>query len=196
MPMLLKSEDGPEFELAIIEDRFDDPQDGFGDAGWLTLAFRVATEDETWEETAPCMNTFEIKHLAEWMEGVLGRQPDLGSIELLEPELSFEVVEEKPEEVTLRVGFHLADRPREFEVDAPTDEADHVDLRVQREVLRAAVNELESDIELLELSGKDDLTGAEEPGMVRPPDDDLDMIDQIEDTPPGAGAGEDNAGNR
>lgn len=196
MPLLLKSEDGPEFELALIEDRVDDPQDGFGDAGWLTLSFRVATEDEAWEETAPCMNTFEVKNLAEWMEGVLGRRPDIGSIELLEPELSFEVVDENAEEVTLRVGFHLEDRPEEFRLDAPTDEADHLDLRLQREVLRAALNEFAGDIERLDLSGKDDLQGEEDLGMVRPPDEDLELLDRLDETPPGAGAGEDNAGNR
>ena len=75
MPMLLKSEDGPEFELAIIEDRFDDPQDGFGDAGWLTLAFRVATEDEAlWVICAVTQfyreDAWYLERIYKWMDRI------------------------------------------------------------------------------------------------------------------------------
>lgn len=198
MPMLLKSEDGPEFELALIEDRMvEDTQDGFGDPGFLTLSFRVATEDEEWEETSPCLNTFELSNLVEWVEAVLGRRPDVGELELLEPELRFSVVEDTGDDLTLRVDFHLPDRPEIFEVDAPTDEADHVDIHLSREQLQSAVNEFKEDIEKIRLTGKDDLSGDEDLGMVRPPDEDLDLIDRIDNAPPpGAGAGEDNAGNR
>lgn len=192
MTMLLKSQDGSEFELGLIEDRLPDIQDGIGDATALTVTFRVASADESWEETSPCLNTFEFANLAEWLEAVAEPpserdQGEVAELDLLEPELNFQVIRDEGDEVVLRVGFHLEDRPEEFDVDTPTDEAEHVDLRVTREHLRIAASQLRSDLESIgrATSGepgiagdqgtalKDDLLGEGELGEVRPPTDDL-----------------------
>ena len=194
MVMLLQGRDGSEFELGLIEDRLPEIQDGFGDAGMVTLSFRVATPDESWEETSPCLNTFEIENLAEWLESVarpvdaLDTTGDAAELDLLEPELNFTIVRDLGSEVVLRVGFHLEDRPEEFQVDTQTDEAQHVDLRVSRKHLRIAAAQLREDIESLgrphaggmstSVGGeraplKDDILGEAELGEVRPPEDDL-----------------------
>ena len=82
-------------------------------------------------------------------------------------------------------------------VDAPTDELEYVDLHVDRASLRAAAATLRSAVEDLDRDNlKDDIAGDEASGMMGIPDDDLDLVDDITDKPPGAGAGEDNAGNR
>src|SRR5688572_30657107 len=107
MAMLLKSDDGSEFELGLIEDRLPEVQDGVGDSNYITLSFRVATADETWEETAPCLNVYEISNLADWLQAVGSTEPDVSEVELLEPELRFSVVRNGGSRVTIRVGFHL-----------------------------------------------------------------------------------------
>jgi hypothetical protein len=196
MSMLLKGDDGTEFELGFILDNFQEAQDGAGDSNWTTLSFRVGTADESWEETSPCLNLFEVKNLAEWLEAVGSGDPEVSEVELLEPELKFSVIRNEPESVTVRVGFHLDDRPEEFQVDASTDEADHVDIHVPRRAVRAAAEHLREDLNELNTSQKDDILGEETPGILGIPDANLNMIDEIDEEPPGAGFGEDNAGER
>lgn len=167
MPMLLKSDDGKEFELAIIEEPLSDPQDGFGDSSFATVSFRVATTDEEWEETAPSFNTYELGNLAEWLEAVAGAGGDEAEIDLLEPELNFQVVKDEGDRVTIRVRFSLEDRPEEMGVDAPTTEARAIDIRVSRKTVGAAAAELKSDLSGLREQRKDDLNGERDEG-VRP----------------------------
>jgi hypothetical protein len=196
MPMLLKGDDEKEFELALIPERLTDTQDGFGDAAALTASFRVATADDSWEETSPCLNTFEFRNLAEWLTAVADGTGDEAEMELLEPELRFAVVKDHGDRLTLRIGFQLEGRPEEFEVDSPTD-VRRVDLRLTRERIRTAAEQLRADLAAIGEGGKDDIDGAEDLGQVRPADDDLNMIDRIEPDPPmGAGDGVDNAGER
>lgn len=195
MAMLLTGDDGTEFELGLIAERLADLQDDEGDDTALTLSFRVATPDEEWEESAPCLNLFEVTNLAEWLEGVIGERPEVPELELLEPDLRFSIVGDGGKAVTLRIGFHNADRPEEMGVDAET-EADHVDIKLDRAQIRAAVAQLRSDLAELNLDHREDLSGEGDLAQVPEPDEDLNMIDGISAKPPFAGDGEDNAGNR
>lgn len=194
--MLLKSDDEKEFELALIADPLPDTQDGFGDTGAITATFRVATADDSWEETAPCLNLFEFQNLAEWLTAVADGTGDEAEMELLEPELRFVVVKDHGDRLTLRIGFHLSDRPEEFGMDADTD-ARRVDLRLTRDRLRAAAAQLRRDLSEIGESGKDDLEGEADIGQIRTPDEALGALDREEAPPPlGAGDGVDNAGER
>jgi hypothetical protein len=196
MTMLLKSDDEKEFELALITDPLPDTQDGHGDNAAVTAAFRVATGDDSWEETAPCLSTFEFQNLAEWLTAVADGTGDEAEIELLEPDLRFVVIKDHGDRLTLRIGFRLDNRPEEFGVDSETD-AKRVDLRLTRDRLRAAAEQLRHDLEEIGEGGKDDLEGDEDIGQVRTPDEDLAMLDREEPPPPmGAGDGVDNAGER
>ncbi len=56
-------------ELGVSREVFAEMQDT-GGAEWATINFRAATNDDLWEETAPCLNLFELKNLAEWLETV------------------------------------------------------------------------------------------------------------------------------
>jgi len=195
MAMLLAGENGTEFELGLIPDRLDDIQDSYGDDTAITVTFRVATPEEEWEETAPVLNAFEIKNLAEWLEGIVGLRPEIGELELLEPELKFSVVGDNGDRVTIRIDFHLEERPAELNVDSDTD-MDHVELEMERSQVRIALQQLRDDLKDLNLPLKDDLMGDADMGQVRRGDDDLNMIDQVTPEPEGMGDGEDNAGER
>lgn len=208
MSMLLKGDDGNEFELALIEDRFPEQQDDADDSTYTTISFRVGTPDESWEETAPCMNLFELKNLGEWLEAVAAGAPEIAEVELLEPELRFSVAGASGVQVTVRVGFHLTDedaedrslsldqndagagmpiapRPGPDELtstDAPTPETQWVDIRLPRERLKAAASELRRDLEHATTVHPDTERAAEEDsGIVGLPDEALNLID--EDSP-------------
>jgi hypothetical protein len=195
MAMLLAGENGTEFEMGLIADRIDDIQDSYGDDTAITIAFRVVTPQDEWEETAPCLNIFEITNLAEWLEGLVGLRPEIGELELLEPELKFSVVGDNGDRVTIRIDFHLHDRPEEFNVDAHTDQH-HVDIHIERSQVKVAIAQLRQDLLELGINLKDDLRAEQDQGQVSRPDEDLNMIDDVTPYPEGMGDGEDNAGER
>jgi hypothetical protein len=176
MSMLLKGDNGPEFELGLIQERFQPPQDGFGDSGWVTVTFRVGTDEASWEETAPVVNLYELKNLQEWLSALGRGSPEVSELELLEPELRFSVAQDAGEMVTVRVEFKLEDRPELFDVDAPTDEADHIDIRTSREQLRTAAAELARDLGAALRLPAGDRRAEESWGMMGEPDADLNLL--------------------
>jgi hypothetical protein len=176
MSMLLKGDNGPEFELGFIQERFQVPQDGFGDSAWVTVTFRVSTDDISWEETAPVVNIFELKNLFEWLSAVGRGTPEVAEVELLEPELKFSISQDAGDVVTIRINFNLADRPEEFEVDAPTDEADHVDIRLAREQVRTAAAELNRDLQSALVLPAGDNREEDDGGIMGEPDGDLNIL--------------------
>ncbi|MFO0861357.1 MAG: hypothetical protein U0570_12445 [Phycisphaerales bacterium] len=199
MSMLLKGRNGNEFELSFVRDSLPETQDGFGDARWTTVLFRAANQEDSWEESAPCVNLFEFQNLAEWLAAVAGGSEapgDVESIELLEPELAFSLSGQTDKDVTIRIGFHLAERPEEFNVDAETEEAEFIDLHVSRHNVGLAAATLRDELLGLENEPKDDLTGQANQGVLGEPDPGMNIVDRIRETPPGAGTGEDNAGDQ
>jgi hypothetical protein len=194
MSMLLQSSDGTEFELAVIEDHLPDLQDGDHDDATMTLSFRVATPDISWEESAPCLNRFEVVNLIEWLGAVGAGTPDEAEMELLSPDLSFRIVGIHGELITLRVGFRLDARPEEFSLAPHTgQDYDHIHLKLSRAQLRAAAMELQRDLEELDLASSD-----EEPqmGPGRSAAEDADAMDLMEDGAEGIRSDDDDSPSR
>jgi hypothetical protein len=195
MSMLLKSDDGNEFELALVEDRFPEVQDGGDDSAYTTITFRINTPDESWEETAPCIDLFELTNLREWLDAVARRGADVAEIEMVEPELRFSVSADSGDEVTVRIGFS-AEEDRGSELAPPVGETGTgraatpssgraepdgpcVDIRLPREKLAAAAAELERDIQHATAAGPKAQRDAEDDsGIIGVPDEALNLIDE------------------
>lgn len=197
MSVALKGRNGNEFELAFVRDSLPEVQDGQGDSAWFTVIVRGATAEEEWEETSPCLSSFEFRSLADWLESV-GKGPmsdgDISEIDLLEPDLNFSVTGRDAEGVGIRIRFHLPDRPEEFGVDSPTD-MPYIDVFVEREAALGAAVALRLALDELDQAG-DDMFGDGDLGIGSAPSLDLNLIDAIEPEPPFAGGAEDNAGSR
>ncbi len=188
MSMLLKGNNGNEFELALVESTLAGTHEGIGDIHGATINFRAATASDSWEEDAPCINLFEFDSLADWLEaaGAGNQQPGLGEVQLLQPELSFAVKKQSGDSVTIRIGFHLADRPEEFNVDVPTDEGEFVDIAAPRQHVLLAAEELRRMVRDVSTANlKHDLSGEEEHGVQGRPDDDRDRLADVSEDPPG-----------
>jgi len=176
MAMLLRGANDAEFELALIEDRFPELQDAADDSSWVTLSVRVGAPEETCEETAPCLNLYEVQTLAEWLEAVATRKPEVGEVDLLEAELNFSVVKESASEVTVRIRFHLEDRPERLAMDAPTNR-DYIDIRIDRPQLRAAGAELRRDLQTVSAhSGGSAVGPDDDSGIMGEPDEDMGLV--------------------
>jgi len=198
MSMLLKGRNGNEFEMSFIRDSLAEAQDGFGDSRWATVLIRGANQEDTWEESSPCVNLFEFQNLADWLAAVGEGEEGPGesdSVELLEPDLKFSVSNQSKNDATIRIGFHLDGRPEKYNVDAEMDDSAVLDLFIPRENIRTAARTLRSELAQLNAPAKDDLDGETDAGVLGEPDPGLNIVDEIKPNPPGAGDGEDNAGN-
>ena len=182
MSMLLRGENDHEFELGLVHDQFPEQQDGFSDSGFVTVGFRVATPEQSWEETAPMMNLFELKNLLEWLQAIArGESGEMSEVELLEPNLRFAIVKDNGGKVTIRISFHLDDRPEEYVIDTPTDEASHVDIRLARDQVSIAAAELERDLHAATLPPRGD-DNADALGIYGQPDADLNLLADRDDS--------------
>jgi len=146
MPLRLTGSDETYFELALSERQLDDSDEPAEAHNAYDISFLVGTADDSWEETAPCMNPYELHTLVEWLEAVSRGEPEVDAVEILEANLSFTLDDQSEDEVAMRIGFHLEDRPAWSIIDAPTDEAGFITLRVGRDQVAAAATELRDDI--------------------------------------------------
>jgi hypothetical protein len=188
MSMLLRDDaTGNEFELSLAAERLPDVQDGDRDAVALTIEVRVAMDRAEWQETAPCLSAFELHHLADWLDAVgqgPSGAPEEPELDLLEPELRFSVLDDAGDQVTLRIGLRLDDRPDALAVNTPADDAQWVKITLPRARVRAAAAALRQQLDDLGVPADEDAewTAPEPlPGPVRTPEEDRTLIERLDD---------------
>lgn len=144
--MHLRASDGSAFRLAILGYEFPETEHDLHDANWLRIHIDVACPRGRWEATSPCLLTWEVTRLANWLEAADAGEavdPEAG---FTEPNLLFRLVGERPGSRNLRLYFELEFRPE----GSPSSECPQEDLWVEfplREVnLRAGAAALRSQL--------------------------------------------------
>jgi hypothetical protein len=65
----LKDRSGTEFHLVILGYQHPDVHEDRWDSNWLNVTGSVSTADgRKWKFSAPCMTTFELAELADWLD--------------------------------------------------------------------------------------------------------------------------------
>jgi hypothetical protein len=145
--LILRSRDLSEFELRVTGYQFPDIENDEFDANWLVVEGRVAPEDErAWEFRDPTLLTWEVERLSNWLEGLASGQTAKDGEDFIEPNLRFEVVERDRNTITIRVYFELESRPPWFFARVAGMDDLWIDLRVDRDDLRAAAEDLRRDL--------------------------------------------------
>ena len=85
--MKLKSDSGNAFELVVLGYEHPDITEDRWDSNWLVVSGKVTAGDQTWRFVEPCVTTFELRGLAEWLER-LGWH-DAPDCTFTEPNLAF-----------------------------------------------------------------------------------------------------------
>jgi len=80
--------DGIELSLGIVGYQFTDEID-YWDGNWLIIAGTVTHPRGSWSFHDACLTTFELRHLAEWLDGAARGNPDPDSGSFTEPGLEF-----------------------------------------------------------------------------------------------------------
>ena len=90
--MRITSASGDEFQLVIVRYQFPDVHEDRWDSNWLVVNGTVATAGEKWIFTEPCVTTFELADLADWLEELAANGGEPSAFEFTEPNLKFAYV--------------------------------------------------------------------------------------------------------
>ena len=108
--MKLVGSDGQSMELTIQGYQFPEHATAKYDSNWLIVAVEVSNPRGAWRASDPCLLTYEVARLAEWLEAVAEGGEPSPQVGFIEPNLEFHVVQRKGGRV-LRVLFGLELRP-------------------------------------------------------------------------------------
>jgi hypothetical protein len=90
--MRITSASGEEFQLVIVRYQFPDVHEDRWESNWLIVNGTVAAAGEKWAFTAPCVTTFELADLADWLDGLAANGTEPSAFEFTEPNLKFAYV--------------------------------------------------------------------------------------------------------
>lgn len=87
--MFLKSTNGNEFSLEIVQYEFPDETDVF-DSNWLLIKTSIKTKDNIWTVTDPSLETYDIEDIIEWFSTLIkGNEPEDYLLVFTEPNITF-----------------------------------------------------------------------------------------------------------
>jgi hypothetical protein len=145
--LILRIRDLSEFELKVAGYQFRGFAGDVFDDNWLVVEGRVAPADErAWEFRDPALLTWEVERLSDWLEALASGEALEKDEDFMEPKVRFEVVQRDEETITIRIYFELESRPPWFFADASDMDDLWIDLRVDKDDLRAAAEDLQRDL--------------------------------------------------
>ena len=149
----------PRFRLTVLGYQFSDAaaQTDPHDANWLMVKLHVRTDAARWTLIDPCLLTWELRELAEWLSRVAEREPRVvaevtydqrgrDAITFIEPNVAFSVADYPSEDGTM-IRVHLSF----VSVDGGDEQGEiygeHIDLLLGRDAILDAAAALESDLQ-------------------------------------------------
>jgi hypothetical protein len=90
--MKITSASGDEFQLVIVRYQFPDVHEDRWESNWLVVNGTVAAAGEKWIFTEPCVTTFELADLADWLDELATDGSEPSAFEFTEPNLKFSYV--------------------------------------------------------------------------------------------------------
>ena len=142
--MELLGSDSSLFELEILGYQFPGIVGEEHDSNWLLVRVRVNSSGRSWQAEDPCLLTWEVARLADWLEDecIKGEPSECG---FLEPNLEFEVLLSAGRSLVLRVYFELEMRPDRRKFCAGERDC-FVEFAIAELDLRAAANDLRQQL--------------------------------------------------
>lgn len=107
------------FLLTILGYQYPDAAGEPYDANWLSIEVEAAGPEGAWTGTDPCLLTYEVRRLADWLAAVAEGQEAPPGISFLEPVLLFRLVE-LDQGLVLRVHFGNLINPSWRQLDRPS----------------------------------------------------------------------------
>lgn len=144
--MKLTGPDGQMFELRIVGYQYPHLETELYDSNWLQIEGKVTHPKGSWPFTDPCLLTYEVGELANWLDALAENRPSARNLGFTEPNLSFEF-RETPFPKTLRIYLDMEAWPRWARGKAVESEDIWVEFPVSEEILRQAADSLRRQLE-------------------------------------------------
>lgn len=144
--MLMKSENSS-FKLTILGYEHPDAAGEPYDANWLAIQVDAAGPGGAWTGSDPCLLTYEVVRLADWLDAVGAGKEPARAISFLEPVLLFRLIE-GPQGRALRIHFGNLINPswkmlqQEATVPEGSSQDLYLDFPLEETDLRQAAKEL------------------------------------------------------
>jgi len=90
LEMNLYGQDGASFDLGIEGYQFPEVADDYWDSNWFFVRGQVRCSQGDWTFRDPCLTTFELRELADWLDSVAAGRPSSTICSFTEPNLDFE----------------------------------------------------------------------------------------------------------
>ena len=123
------------YEIMVIE------EEPF-EANWLMVRIEVHSPDARWTVTEPCLTTYEIEDLANWLEAVQFDTAAETAITFQKPLLAFRLVKEPGAPAALRVYYSLP----ELQIDRTGVQNGRLDFALPELNLAMAVADLRAQL--------------------------------------------------
>jgi hypothetical protein len=108
--MLFTNDEGSSFEMNIRGYQFPEVEDDKYDSNWLIVKINVNHPKGHWVSQYPCLLTWEVEDLAEWLSEIAYGRPAKSVLNFIEPNLEFYLENDKYTQI-LRVYFETEFRP-------------------------------------------------------------------------------------
>jgi hypothetical protein len=132
-------------ELHIVGYQFPDLAAVEYDSNWLRIEGYVSHPRGRWSFQDPCLLTYEVSRLANWLDALAQQDPNGDEIGFVEPNLSFRIVRSEASAM-LRVYFELEARPNWVAAPSAGLSDLWVEFRVQELELRQAARSLRQEL--------------------------------------------------
>ena len=109
--MHLAGPDGQSLELRIVGYQFPHLESEEYDSNWLIVEGKVVHPRGEWTFRSPCLLTYEVASLADWLDSVVRGRPRSEKKGFIEPNLRVQFVESFFFGARLRVYFEAESRP-------------------------------------------------------------------------------------
>jgi hypothetical protein len=107
--MKLKARSGNAFEAVMLGYEHPNVTEDWWDSNWLIVNGKAATPQSSWRFVEPCVTTFELAGLADWLQTLRRDAPPSDEYGFAEPNLQFSY--SRLPAPTLRVRFAYASAP-------------------------------------------------------------------------------------
>ena len=110
-PMKLSGPNSRSFTLTIVGYEFPALATTPYDSNWLDIRVDVISDQGTWSASDPCLLTYEVQQLADWLDAI-GEHRNASSVcSFTEPCLAFQLLTDDQGQPILRILFELELRP-------------------------------------------------------------------------------------
>ena len=90
--MRITSASGDDFQLVIVRYQHPDVHEDRWDSNWLIVNAHLETGGRKWGFTEPCVTTFELADLADWLDELAADGTEPSAFAFTEPHLKFAYV--------------------------------------------------------------------------------------------------------